>query len=103
PNIEVWLPNGWWAGVAEDITGSEGYLPLLRAVLIASGFAAPLAGVYPKTMTDAELAAATQDYCLLHIRRTEARTGPGGPGELAWVWPAATMALLPLLFRRRKR
>jgi hypothetical protein len=55
-------------------------------------------------MTNEELDAATADYRLIRIRRTEARTGPGGPGELAWVWPLATMLLLPLvLFRRRKR
>lgn len=22
PNVEVWLPSGWWAGVAEDISDS---------------------------------------------------------------------------------
>ena len=55
-------------------------------------------------MTNAELEAVTVDYRLIHIRRTEARTGRGGPGDLAWVWPLATLILLPLvLFRRRKR
>jgi len=103
PQVEVWLPDGWWAGVAEDITGDERALSLLRAVLIASGFAAPAAGLHPKTMTDDELAAATAHYRLIHIRRTEARTGPGGPGDLAWVWPLATFLLLPLALRRRRR
>ena len=103
--VEVWLPEGWWAGVAEEITDPQGRLPLLRQVLIASGFAAPMFGIYPKTMTDAELEAVTTDYRLIHIRRTEARTGPDGPGDLAWIWPLATMILLPLalVWRRRKR
>ena len=103
--VEVWLPEGWWAGVAEEITDPQGRLPLLRQVLIASGFAAPMFGIYPKTMTDAELEAVTTDYRLIHIRRTEARTGPNGPGDLAWIWPLATMILLPLalVWRRRKR
>jgi deazaflavin-dependent oxidoreductase (nitroreductase family) len=104
PELEVWLPDGWWAGVAEDVTESETRIPLLRQVLIASGFAARAAGIDPVGMTNEELDTATAGYRLIRIRRTEARTGPGGPGELAWVWPLATMLLLPLvLLRRRKR
>jgi deazaflavin-dependent oxidoreductase (nitroreductase family) len=103
PNVEVWLPDGWWAGVAEEITDPEARLPFLRQVLIASGFAAgAFGGIDPRTMTDEALKAETTEYCLLHIRRTEARTGPGGPGELAWIWPLAAMILLPLALRRRK-
>lgn len=103
PQVEVWLPDGWWAGVAEDVTDSEARIPLLRQVLIASGFAAYAAGIDPRKMTNEELDAVTANYRLIHIRRTEARTGPGGPGELSWVWPLATMILLPFVFRRRKR
>lgn len=103
PQVEVWLPEGWWAGMAEEITDPQWRLPLLRQVLIASGLAAPAFGIYPKTMTDAELASVTTDYRLIHIRRTEARTGPGGPGDLAWIWPTATMILLPLVLLRRRR
>ncbi|MFQ5399126.1 MAG: nitroreductase family deazaflavin-dependent oxidoreductase [Anaerolineae bacterium] len=103
PNVEVWLPDGWWAGVAEDISEAENRLPLLRQVLIASGFAAPLFGIHPKTMTDEELVAVCAHYRLIHIRRTRACTGPDGPGDLAWVWPIATMLLWLLSFRRRKR
>lgn len=103
PEVEVWLPDGWWAGMAEDVTDSEVRTPLLRQVLIASGFAARAAGIDPVAMTDAELDAVTDAYRLIRIRRTEARTGPNGPGDLAWVWPLATMILLPLLLFRRKR
>ncbi|MFQ5343399.1 MAG: nitroreductase family deazaflavin-dependent oxidoreductase [Anaerolineae bacterium] len=103
PQVEVWLPDGWWAGMAEDITDSEERTALLRQVLIASGFAAPAAGVYPKRMTDQELEAATANYRLIHIHRTEARTGAGGPGDLAWVWPLAAMSMLPLLWRRARK
>jgi len=102
PAVEVWLPEGWWDGEAEDVSESAERLPLMRDVLIASGFAAEAAGIYPKTMSDDELADATAKYCLLRIRRTTARTGAGGPGDLAWVWPVATLLLLPLALRRRK-
>jgi deazaflavin-dependent oxidoreductase (nitroreductase family) len=104
PEVEVWLPDGWWAGVAEEVADVRQRLPLLRQVLINSGFAARAAGLDPVTMSDEVLKAATADYPLIHIRRTQARTGPGGPGDLAWVWPVATMALLwMMLFRRRGR
>ncbi|MBI4772127.1 MAG: nitroreductase family deazaflavin-dependent oxidoreductase [Chloroflexi bacterium] len=103
PNVEVWLPQGWWAGVAEDVSESPARLALMRAVLIASGFAVCAAGIDPRNLPDEELERVTAPYRLIHIRRTGARTGPGGPGDLAWVWPLATMILLPLvLFRRRK-
>jgi deazaflavin-dependent oxidoreductase (nitroreductase family) len=103
PQVEVWLPDGWWAGIAEEVTHPEARLPLLRDVLIGSGFAALAAGVDPNKMTDEELDAATKEYRLIHIRRVAARTGKDGPGDLAWVWPVATMILLPLLLFRPKR
>ncbi len=99
PAVEVWLPDGWWAGEAEDVSDSPDRLPLLRLVLIASGFAAYAAGVDPRQMEDDQLASVTAGYRLVRIRRVEARTGAGGPGDLAWVWPAAAMALLPLALR----
>ena len=46
---------------------------------------------------DARLAELSADYRLIRIRRTEPRTGPGGPNDLAWVWPVSSMVLLGLL------
>ncbi len=103
PQVEVWLPDGWWAGIAEEVTHPEARLPLLRAVLIGSGLAALAAGVDPNKMTDEELAAVTTEYRLIRIRRVAALTGQDGPGDLVWVWPLMTMILLLMvLFRRRK-
>jgi hypothetical protein len=59
--VEVWLPDSWWAGVAEDVSGIEDRLPILRQVLIASGFAAPMMGVEPKTMSDADVLAIVEE------------------------------------------
>lgn len=102
PQVEMWLPDGWWAGEAEDVTGGPDHIFLMRQVLIASGFAAYAAGLDPLHMSDETLAEVTAPYRLLRIRRTAPRTGPGGPGDLAWVWPLATWILLPLALRRRK-
>lgn len=101
PQVEVWLPDGWWAGLAEEVLDADLRLPILRQVLIASGFAARLFGVDPLKLSDEELDRLTRDYRLIRIRRTVARTGEGGPGDLAWVWPLTTFVLLFLLLKRR--
>ena len=98
PQVEVWLPDGWWSGVATDVSNSESRLLLIRQVLIASGFASYLAGIRPTTISDAELARRTADYRVLRIERTHALAGQGGPGDLSWVWPIATFLLLLALF-----
>lgn len=103
PEVEVWLPDGRWAGIAQDVTDEENIHFVFRQVLIASGFAGPLFGANPKNLSDLDLINLLDSYRLIRIRRPNALTGPGGPGDLAWVWPAATFALLGLLlFRRRK-
>lgn len=102
PDVEVWLPDGWWKGTAEDVSDAPNRVDILRRVLIATGFAAEVfEGVNPRTLTDEELGELVDQYRIVRIRRTEARTGPGGPGELAWIWPLATMVLGGLLMLRR--
>jgi deazaflavin-dependent oxidoreductase (nitroreductase family) len=98
PQVEVWLPDSWWAGAAEDISQDEKRIPLLRQVIIASGIVGTLFGVNPHKMTDQEFDRATADYRLIHIRRAQRLSGPGGPGELAWVWIPALVILLILVF-----
>ena len=103
PQVEIWLPDGWYSGVAEDVSEDPRRLPLLRQVLIASGFAARAAGIEPRRITDEQLQTVSSDYRLVRIRRVQPRTGPGGPGDLAWVWPLSTLVLIGLLLIRRKR
>ncbi len=103
PAVEVWLPDGWWNGTAEEMSGSAGRLPILRQVLANSGFAAYAAGVDPVNMSDEDLDRVTRDYCLIRIHRTAARTGRGAPGDLAWVWPLSTLILSVALLVKRGR
>jgi deazaflavin-dependent oxidoreductase (nitroreductase family) len=98
PNIEVWLPNAWWAGTAVDISESDQRLDIMRQVLKGSGFASFAAGINPYSISDEELEKITQNYRLFHLKRSEARTGPGGPGMLSWIWPILTSALLLVIF-----
>jgi deazaflavin-dependent oxidoreductase (nitroreductase family) len=103
PHVEVWLPDGWWAGIAEDISDSPARIRLIRQVLIESGFAAYAAGLHPHKMTDEEIDTDSKKYRLLRIQRTAALTGPGGPGDLGWVWQLTTIALFGLLLFKRKK
>lgn len=103
PDVEVWLPDGWWAGVADELIDPDSRLPIMREVLIASGLAARAAGIDPWQVPDEDLDRLTEKYRLFRIHRTHACTGDDGPGDLAWVWPVATMILLPLALFRRKR
>ena len=102
PQVEVWLPEGWWSGVAEEVSDHPERTALMRQVLIGSGIVAPLVGIDPQKLSDEELEAATANYCLVRIRRTAPRTGREGPGDLAWIWPLATLILLPLALKKKK-
>jgi deazaflavin-dependent oxidoreductase (nitroreductase family) len=109
PKVEVWLPDGWWTGEARLIDDPKLRLPIIRQVTIASGFAAHLfEGINGLTISDARLQEITRDYCVVHIHRTNALTGPGGPGDLALAWPLAFFILLGSwlayrLFSRRSK
>ena len=100
PEVEVWFCRGffkreeWWAGIADVVSDPDLRLPLLRKVIIASGFASRLAGLNPYKMTQEEFAHATEKYQLLRIKLTKALTGQGGPGELSWIWPNLSVTLL---------
>ncbi len=103
PNVELWLPDSRWAGAAEDVTETEQRVRIMRAVLVASGFAGPLFGANPRKMSDGHVEELLESYRIVHIQRSQPVTGPGGPGDLAWIWPLATFVLAGLLLRRRKR
>lgn len=102
PAIELWLPDGRWAGVSEEVLQAEPRLRIMRQVIINSGFAGRLAGLQPHTMSDEVFEQATREYRLLHLRRVVPITGPDGPGELSWVWPLSTAILLILLLFKRR-
>jgi deazaflavin-dependent oxidoreductase (nitroreductase family) len=88
----IWLPDGAWEATVDDVSDDPARLNLMRRVLIDSGFAAPLFGLYPRRMTDEELAEATADYCLVRIRRIRSKQSIPY-GDLAWVWPVGLGAL----------
>lgn len=103
PEVELWLPDSRWAGIAEEASEAENRVEILRKVLVASGFAGPLFGANPRRMTDEQVEELLETYRLVRIQRAAPVTGPGGPGDLAWVWPVATFVLLGILLRPKRR
>ncbi|MDH3260877.1 MAG: nitroreductase family deazaflavin-dependent oxidoreductase [Acidimicrobiia bacterium] len=103
PEVEVWLPDGWWGAKAVDVSEVPERTDLMRAVMIGSGFAAYVAGIDPRRWSDAHLDEKSRDYRLLRLERTVPRTGTGGPGDLAWTWPWATALFLAALLRQWQR
>jgi deazaflavin-dependent oxidoreductase (nitroreductase family) len=97
--ISDWYRNMMWAGVAEEVTGGDNTLPIIRQLVKDSGVAGLMFGLNAYTMSDEHLAAATKSYRLMRIRRTERLRGRGGPGDLAWLWliPAAILLAKYLL------
>ena len=67
PKVELWLPEGKRNAYAEDTSDAPNRLSVLRQVLIASGFAAPLFGVNHKKLNDTQLNNATRIYRLVHF------------------------------------
>jgi deazaflavin-dependent oxidoreductase (nitroreductase family) len=102
PHVEVWIPEGWYVGTAEELAIQQDTLPILRSILINSGFAARLAGIDPHNFSDEMVLDMCKDYRLIHIRRTAPRTGAEGPGDLAWIWPIL-LALVILWKPTRKK
>ena len=101
PAVEVWLPDGRWLAEAIDVSDHPLRMAILRDVLVASGFAAPLAGVNPRRLSDQELEEKTADYRLIELQFRADATGTRGPGDLSWIWVAA--AALWLMDRMRRR
>jgi deazaflavin-dependent oxidoreductase (nitroreductase family) len=77
PNVRIQLPQGWRAVRASDESDSPQRIPLLRQVIIASGFAGPLFGVNPRKQSDAQLAALMKDYRLVRFVMETPHAIPG--------------------------
>jgi len=98
PRVEVWLTGERWMGVIDEASDHPERIRLLRAVLVASGFAAPAAGIDPRRLDDEALAAATSSYRLLRIRQVAAAEPlppHPRPGDRIWWWAALARPLPP--------
>ncbi len=67
PDVQLWLPEGKRRAHACDVSDSPCRGKLLRAIIIASGFAGPLMGVDQKKLTDEEIVNISKDYRIVHF------------------------------------
>jgi deazaflavin-dependent oxidoreductase (nitroreductase family) len=100
PKVEVIIPSGPLAGVAEDATNSEEDIHILRQILKNSGFAGFFAGFNPYTISDIELREKIRGFPLVRIRPTGIGSGAGDAGGWLWILSlAATMFALWFILR----
>jgi deazaflavin-dependent oxidoreductase (nitroreductase family) len=97
PEVEVWLPDSWWSGLAEDTSQDARRLPLFRRLILDTGLVGPIFGIDARKMSDEDFDRALAGSRLVRIRRTQRLAGCGGPGDLAWVW-FPVLALLALVY-----
>ena len=71
PQLEMWLPEGKWKALAEEISPVSEHLDWMRQVLIGSGFAAFAAGINPYRISDQQLGKTCRAYRLIRLRRGE--------------------------------
>ena len=84
PNIEIIIPSGPLAGVAEDASNSEEAIHIVRQLLKNSGFVGFFTGFNPFTISDTELCKKTKDFPLVRICPTGVGSGAGDAG--GWLW-----------------
>lgn len=99
PQCEIWLPDGRrLRGRGELVATETRRISLVREILVRSGFAAKVAEPSLDLATALDDAIAElgpqpgRHYEVVEIELGDAITGPGGPGDLTWVWPTAVVA-----------
>lgn len=101
PNIEVLMPGGAIAGVAEQVTDSDERLRMLRRVLINAGFTGFFYGYDPRTASDERLRDSTRDVPVIRIRPYGIGAGASDPGGWAWLVVIASFFVLARMMRRK--
>jgi deazaflavin-dependent oxidoreductase (nitroreductase family) len=89
PNVEVLLPGGAFAGVAEEVTDRDEWAPAMRALLISLGVIGRMTVGDVRHVADEELLAIAGGIPLVRVRVTGIGSGPFDPGGLGWVIPTA--------------
>lgn len=102
PRVDLLLPGRTIGGRAETVTDPGEILRAGRQVLLASGFAAYVAGVDPRRITDEDLGHRLADIPVVRIRPTGPGAGPHDPGGRAWIAKFAMLSLAIACWRVRR-
>jgi deazaflavin-dependent oxidoreductase (nitroreductase family) len=93
PNVELILPSGPIAGVAEEVSDPEEELNIIRKIFINSGFVAFLFGFNTFKLSDEKINKVLGWAPILRIRPVGVGSGASDPQ--GWMW--VTMTALTLL------
>ncbi|MBI3976791.1 MAG: nitroreductase family deazaflavin-dependent oxidoreductase [Chloroflexi bacterium] len=84
PGVELILPGGTLAGVAEEVDNPDEQLRAVRQILRNAGFAGFALGFNPHTATDDLLRSKVSGFPVLRFRPVGIGNGPSDPG--GWLW-----------------
>lgn len=85
PKLEVILPSGAIAGIAEDASDSEEFNQIIRQLLKNGGFAGFFAGFNPYSISEAEFREKIKDYPLMRIQPIGVGSGASDAGGWFWI------------------
>ena len=92
PHVEVLLPAGAVAGIAEEVTAPDEWAPAMRALLLSLGMIGRLTVGDVRHLSDDELRALAGGIPLVRVRVTGLGSGPFDPGGLGWLVPTLLSA-----------
>ncbi|MBI4492187.1 MAG: nitroreductase family deazaflavin-dependent oxidoreductase [Chloroflexi bacterium] len=101
PQIELLLPGGPVAVVAEDVADPDERLRATRQVMQNGGFAGFLLGFNPFTAPDAVLREKTEGLPVVRLRPIGLGSGAGDPGGWLWMLSAVAAGWLALRWARK--
>lgn len=97
PALEVILPGGCIAGMAQEVPDSPERTTALRRVLKAGGFAGFMLGFNPYTVSDERMLAAAQGLPVMRIKPQGIGSGASDYG--GWVWIPIMALIIYLIIR----
>ena len=91
PQVEVWMPAGRHAGIAEEELDPAVRGRILPALMKATGGPAFMIGLNPWTASDEAIVAALAWVPLIRVRPADGpiEAGPDDPGGRNWLWRQA--------------
>ena len=100
PEVELILPSGPVAGIAEEVSDPDETILVLRQVLKNSGFASFAVGLNPFAMSDEMLREKLKGSPAVRIRLTGIGSGAGDAGGWLWILELVVVAFIAWIVLR---
>ena len=98
PRVELLMPGGNIAGIAEEVADPNERLRALREILKNGGLAGFLMGFNPRTAPDEQVIEKCEGLPVIRIRPVAVQGGAADPGGWLWLlWVG--IGVLPILVR----